>query len=633
MAVVQISRIQVRRGQANSGTGFPQLASGELGWAIDTQQLYIGNGAVSEGAPAVGNTKILTNLDLAGTSSLLQSLQHIYKTTDANITTGASANSPVARYLQDRLDDSVSTSDFGTAGDGITDDTAAIQRAINQLFLNPGEPAVSTNPTGISKRVQLTMPAGQFNTSSPIYIPSYASLIGAGAEKTIIYYNPVSTIIGTTILNSTTITTISATQAMIGASVVATGVPAGATVVSAVTGYSITISSAATASNTSINLLITLSLPAVQFVNDSSTPGNPSSIGSTLGSTQPKNILIKDLTIHGPTGKNTCMQLDAVKDSVFDNLNLQGDWNNTLSSLSRGIFMQAVSSLVTCEHNIFRNIKFIGFSYAVFAKQDILYNSFEDCYITDAYKGFSLGEGADASTAGQQFGPRQTEIVNCKFYNVRRHAVDIELGTGNITRDNKLINVGNNGGGNAGAIYPQIYFASYGNSSQNDYSDRANDLATTNLLSQYVPEVAGHGSYSLAGSRAVTLGYITSSATLAFRLPCSTTVNGIPIGSTVFKIDYIYKSNANYFTRRGTMTISADIDNKQIQLSDDYDFAGNDSAVTTAIILDFQVYFLDATGVIYTGANGQTTASIGVYYTNNLNGDSGTLSYSYSASL
>jgi len=37
MAVVQISRIQVRRGQKNTGTGLPQLASGELAWAVDTQ--------------------------------------------------------------------------------------------------------------------------------------------------------------------------------------------------------------------------------------------------------------------------------------------------------------------------------------------------------------------------------------------------------------------------------------------------------------------------------------------------------------------------------------------------------------------------------------------------------------------
>ena len=53
MAVVSISRIQVRRGRKNQGSGLPQLASGELGWAVDAQELWIGNGAVSEGSPYV----------------------------------------------------------------------------------------------------------------------------------------------------------------------------------------------------------------------------------------------------------------------------------------------------------------------------------------------------------------------------------------------------------------------------------------------------------------------------------------------------------------------------------------------------------------------------------------------------
>ena len=633
MAVVQISRIQIRRGQANQGTGFPQLASGELGWAIDTQQLYIGNGAVSEGSPAVGNTRVLTQTDLSGTSNLLQQLQHIYKVNDVSVVTGPSANSPVQRSLQNRLDDSVSTIDFGTAGDGITDDTAAIQRAINQLFLNATTPAYSNTVSGTSKRVILQMPAGQFNISSTIYIPSYASLIGAGPDKTVIYYNPVSNITGATALNSYVITTTAATARMVGATVTGTGIPTGSTVQSVIVGTSITISAQATATGASVNITVTLAGAAIQFVNDSSTIGSPSSITSTLGTTQPRNIIIKDLTIWTPTGKNTCLQLDAVKESIFENLRLQGDWNSSLNSLSRGIYMQAVSSIVTCERNIFKNIKFEKFSYAVSTLSDVRYNSFIDCFVTDAYQGFALGVGANGSSSGQQFGPRETEIVNCKFYNIRRQAVYVDLGTANITRDCKYINVGNNGAGNTGAVYPQVYFANYGNTSQNDYSDRASDLAASNLTVQYVPEVAGHGTYYLTGTRGVVLGFISSTPTLAFRLPCSTTVMGIPNSSVTYSISYIYKSSANSFTRRGVITISADIDNKQIQLTDDYDFAGVDSTGTNALILDFKGYFLDATSAIYTGAGGQSVISIGVYYTNNLNGDTGTMAYSYTANL
>ena len=108
MAVVQISRIQVRRGQKNQGTGLPQLASGEFGWAVDTRELYIGNGAVSEGAPAVGNTKVLTQFDnifdLADT--------YTYRAEDGYLNTGGQNGTPITRTLQARLDDRVSIRSF-----------------------------------------------------------------------------------------------------------------------------------------------------------------------------------------------------------------------------------------------------------------------------------------------------------------------------------------------------------------------------------------------------------------------------------------------------------------------------------------------------------------------------------------
>ena len=72
MPIVQISRIQHRRGKA---TDLPQLAAGELGWSVDNQRLYIGNGTVADGAPAVGNTEIMT----ANSLSQVSAISHIYK--------------------------------------------------------------------------------------------------------------------------------------------------------------------------------------------------------------------------------------------------------------------------------------------------------------------------------------------------------------------------------------------------------------------------------------------------------------------------------------------------------------------------------------------------------------------------
>ena len=65
MSIVQISQIKHRRGLSENGPANGlQLASAELGWDIDTQRLYIGNGTLAEGAPQIGNTRILTTKDL-----------------------------------------------------------------------------------------------------------------------------------------------------------------------------------------------------------------------------------------------------------------------------------------------------------------------------------------------------------------------------------------------------------------------------------------------------------------------------------------------------------------------------------------------------------------------------------------
>lgn len=174
MAVVQISRIQVRRGRKNNGSGLPQLASGELGWAIDTRELYIGNGAVSEGAPAVGNTKVLTEHDnifeFANT--------YTYKVDRAYIQTGESSSTPIQRSLQDRLDEIVSIRSFGATGESGTDVTSTLQRAIDNLYIN------NSTKTNLSTREVLYIPAGVYEISNTIYLPPYVTIRGAGKEKT-----------------------------------------------------------------------------------------------------------------------------------------------------------------------------------------------------------------------------------------------------------------------------------------------------------------------------------------------------------------------------------------------------------------------------------------------------------------
>jgi hypothetical protein len=176
MAVVQISRIQVRRGQKNAGSGIPQLASGELGWAVDARELFIGNGSVSEGAPAVGNTKVLTQYDnifeLADT--------YIYRAEDAWMDTGGATGTPVTRTLQDRLDDFVNGKAFGLTGEVTQIATEKLQTAIDQLYLND---AVKGS---IGSRVTLHLTAGEYIIDDTIYIPPYCTIVGDGSDKTVI---------------------------------------------------------------------------------------------------------------------------------------------------------------------------------------------------------------------------------------------------------------------------------------------------------------------------------------------------------------------------------------------------------------------------------------------------------------
>ena len=158
MAVVQISKIQVRRGQKNSNSGIPQLSSAEFAWAVDSQELFIGNGSVSEGAPYVGNTKILTEhdniLDIASS--------YTFSSTDASITLSE------PRSLQSKLDEYVSILDFipknlhSLVRQGSTDSTEYFETAFSQLFQN----------TDAKFKKVLTVPNGEYLFSNDLRIPS-----------------------------------------------------------------------------------------------------------------------------------------------------------------------------------------------------------------------------------------------------------------------------------------------------------------------------------------------------------------------------------------------------------------------------------------------------------------------------
>ena len=173
MPIVQISRIQHRRGKR---TDLPQLAAGELGWVVDEQRLFIGNGTVSDGAPAVGNTEIVTS----GATSFTTALNYVYKGymgDSTPIQTGTSGD--YSRTLQATLDDRISIKAFGAMGDNSTNDTAAIQRALDEVYSD-------TDQDDTRARRTILFPAGIYKITTAITIPPFAHLVGEGPDKTII---------------------------------------------------------------------------------------------------------------------------------------------------------------------------------------------------------------------------------------------------------------------------------------------------------------------------------------------------------------------------------------------------------------------------------------------------------------
>ena len=694
MAVVQISRIQVRRGKENSGSGVPQLSSGELAWAIDSQNLYIGNGAVSEGAPYVGVTKILTARDLGANGNVLDLITYQYAKNDYSITTGVlGPNSPTIRSAQSVFDDVVTVKNFGAKGDGVTDDTAALQLAINQLYLN------KINITNPASRKTLKIPAGTYIVSATLYVPSYAVLVGDGIDKSIIQFNnsagtpgPVIQFVndtsspgiplifsmpttesatyvadgsvGTTLKISRSDALAGTTGIISGMVISGTGFTTSQTVVSVVDSSTLIISAAPDSTPGGVLTFTANNAPSPSYIS------------------QPKNIDIRNISLYTITSDQVGMQLDAVRDSIFENIYILGKWAQNPNENSKGIYMTAFSRIVTCQRNIFRDVKVSGFTYGISSDTDIINNTFDSLYITDTRQGITLGKNTNKSSVGQLYGPCNNTFSNCIFENIKQHAVYVYAGSGNATRNTRMTNIGNNGGSNiTSAQYPQIYFATANNSSQYDQSDRADDLATVIPSVDKTYTVSGSSGTTLriSSTTGISIGMVVSgtgfnpavspyvwvvqsidsnvqvtlsappsstpSGTITFSVPYYPEISGlvsynsfgtrslqignitnsifafrlpVPTNGVNYIINYFYQSSQYAISRRGVMSVAVDIKNQSVQFSDEYDYTGRTDG-TYETNLKFTARIV--------------LNSLEIDYINTSAGDIGTLVYSYSAVL
>ena len=416
MAVVSISRIQIRRGQK---TELPQLASGELGWSVDSQELYIGNGAVAEGAPYVGNTKLLSEND-----NLFQFANtYTYSNTSSSVQTGDSVNSPVLRTLQDRLDDIVSIRAFGALGDG-TDQTAALQRALDQLYLN------SANKGTAKSRVILHLEPGTYVISSTIKVPPYATIRGAGPNKTIIN--------------------------------------AGAHVAFETVNESSIPGSYNVDTLTSLNQPRNIEISGVTIT----TLDNDAIFLQSCKDSIFKNInMFGSWTPNGTTGSSAGIRLTSQASGV-GNTDIAGSNNNKFDNMSVSNFSNGVYSDYDIKNNIWKNIEF-----------DTL----------DIGVNFGAG-GITLPGNGRAQGPIHNTIDSCIFDNIYFEGINVINGTHNTSRSNKFFNVGNHNGVYTNARSSNIVFSTANNYSVEDFFSRTENLADPSANIQgagYVPEISG----------------------------------------------------------------------------------------------------------------------------------------------
>ena len=130
MAVIQISRIQHRRGLE---ADLPNLASAELGWSIDTRKLYIGNGTIQEGAPSVGKTEILTEYSIldyqSSFASNITTLQGNVIVLESNI---ASLQADLSALSSTTIDVSLDASSTGSVFQIENSNNIVISYTLNQ---------------------------------------------------------------------------------------------------------------------------------------------------------------------------------------------------------------------------------------------------------------------------------------------------------------------------------------------------------------------------------------------------------------------------------------------------------------------------------------------------------------------
>ena len=436
MAVVEISRIQVRRGQENQ-TGVPTLAGGEFGWAADTEHLYIGLRR-DDGGARDANVRVLTENDLVNFFNVNQTLDSAYYTyrseTDTGfidgITAPEAAGEPYQRLLRKKADDFVTIADFNVIGSG--NETSKIQKAVDNLFLDP----LKTSSTyGKTSAKVLYFPAGTYNIDTAIFCPAYTTIVGEGVGKTIINLTSNGTHAFQTVGSDP-------------------GVAGG----------------------------------RATFED-----------GISSGITQPNYLHIEGMTIQfdgATTNANdgfSLVSVDCSKNSIIRRVKFKGNYTTGIPSNTYvGIDIRGNGGLDDSSENLLIDAcEFDGLYSGVKSGHDIVSPTIQNSKFYNSYRGVAFNDPKDPGTA--TWGPRYARILNNRFESIDRQAIYVGNGgqdTFHISSNNHFYNVGNNQSDETNPFTPVISFLTNGNITVNDYFNR--EKWQDGNSGNYIPLVEGH---------------------------------------------------------------------------------------------------------------------------------------------
>jgi hypothetical protein len=559
MAVIEIAKIQVRRGQENQ-TGIPRLDPGEFAWAEDTERLYIGK-RIAEGASTDENSRILTEQDL-----------NFFKLASLSTTTSASAyqyregvfgaDTPVHR-VQDKLDSYVTLFDFGVSpyfsnNTGVTVNSTGTAATTTFIVSTTTGISVGMRITGSPSTTGIT---GYVTSVSSYLITSTAINLNTWTNQTITFYDSddLNAGVDITLELTTAIQNLFNNIKNVSDARRRLIIPSGNFYIS----KTIALPPFTTIEGEGVDLTaLTMTTPSPMFVTvDSYGTGYPSML--TASTQTSRNISIKGMTLAyastiTSTTTNALLSLDNVKGAVVENVKFYSaaDGVSTGTGIQlRGQITGAVD-IETCSDIQINHCTFDNLYTGVLATGTVLRPVIGKSIFTNLDKGIVM----TASTSSLYRSPIGAKFIENRFDRISDEAIYVGVAshvTNHISEQNTFRHVGNKRGIDSSVTTstdhsPVISFLADGNSSVNDTFNRKLVAATKSSTSTFYYNPLVLGNASINSTEVTTATVVTGSTSTFFKIPLTGKDQMLFMKYSLYSVDQTVVG----YSRKGVLTIN-----------------------------------------------------------------------------